>query len=189
MAFILERCTRLDVGTFKDALKRPKGIWTGTVRWTAAGIEQASIAYRVHTGTVRPVVILTYHADGQFVMQEIELAAVPSNLKRGHYWVFVCPQSGRRCKSLYLIDGLFRHRSAVRGVFYKEQAERRAPLFKYMDIADKAEEILKAADAPYFRERYAGRLTRRAKRMLRKVGKLGTRLDEAGRQMLEDWRR
>jgi len=178
MAVILERCFSLDVGTFRPQLAMP-GTWSGSVRWSSGDEETASISYRIFTSSARPLLILLYSIDGQNVTQTVELEAVPSNLHRGQYWLFICPVSGRRCKKLHLIHGLFQHRTALPGVFYRQQARAKWLFGRYLDAYEGISEILEAAEQPYFREYYAGKPTRRTLRMLRKVEKLKPRMSKS----------
>ncbi|MBP6810858.1 MAG: hypothetical protein KA138_05035 [Saprospiraceae bacterium] len=184
MPVILERCISLDIGGFRLDWATPGRILTGNSRWFQNDEETSSIGYRIHTDPTRPLLFLFYSIDGQNVTQTVELAAVPSNLNRGQYWVFLCPVCGRRCKKLHLIRGLFQHRTAMPGVFYKQQARTKWAFGRLWDADDAIHEIRKASEAPYFREYYAGKLTRRTLGMLRKLRKLAPRVSEAEMQRL-----
>lgn len=184
MPIILERCISLDVGTFRLDWSMPGKILTGSSRWFQNDEETSSIGYRIYTDPTRPLLILLYSIDGQDVTQTVELVAVPSNLNIGQYWVFLCPVCGRRCKKLHLIRGLFQHRTALRGVFYKQQARTKWAFGRLWDADDAINEIMKASEAPYYREYYAGKITRRTLGMLRKLRKLAPRVSEAEMQKL-----
>ena len=176
MPVILERCLSLEIGLFRSNLAIPGKLLTGSIVWSEGDLETSKIGYQIHTDPHHPVIILLYSIDGQNVTQAVNLEAVPSNLNRGHYWVFLCPVCGRRCKKLHLIHGLFQHRTAMRGVFYKQQARTPWRFGRYLDAYGGIGEIFEAAEAPYFREYYRGKLTRRAERMLRKIAKLKPRI-------------
>jgi len=178
MPIILERCISLDVGTFNRYLLEP-GTWSGSISWSVGDNETGSISYRINANAHSPFLTLLYSIDGENVTQIVRLAAVPSNLNRGKYWVFLCPVCGRRCKKLHLIRGLFQHRTAMRGVFYKQQARTKWAFGRLWDADDAIHEIMEASEAPYFREYYAGKLTRRTLRMLHKLKKLAPRVSEA----------
>lgn len=187
MVVILERCISLDVGFFRAKLKTSFWQWTGSIVWSAGDDDpdKSSIGYRLSTYANTAQLTLLYTYDGQNVTQTVELETVPSNLNKGHYWVFKCPECGRRCKKLHLICGLFQHRTALPGVFYRRQARTKWAFARYMDAHDKLCEIWEAAEKPYFREYYAGRQTRRTVRMLRKMYKLSPRVsDSVVRQLL-----
>lgn len=179
MPVILERCISLDVGTFRSCLAMPGRMLSGSVRWSDGDEEASSIGYRIRTDPDRPVLTLLYSIDGDNVTQTIEMVAVPSNLNRGKYWLFTCPVSGKRCKKLHLIRGLFQHRTAVPDAFYRQQARTKWPFGRYWDAHDGICDILKAAEQPYFREYYAGKPTRRCLRMLRKIQKLKPRASDS----------
>ena len=178
MPLILEHCLSLNVATFRHDLARNIA-WRNSVHWTVRDKETASISYCFYPCADQPLLMLRYSIDGQDVTQHIQLEAVPSNLNRGRYWFFICPVSGRRCKKLHLIRGLFQHRTALSGVFYQQQARTPTAFGRYMDAYDVVGEIWEAAQAPYFREYYAGKPTRRCVRMLRKLEKWGPRTSEA----------
>lgn len=186
MTVILERCLALDVSTFRLKLKTPGWGWSGSVQWSTGDEdeeeEKSSIGYRLRTYAATARLTLAYTYDGQNVTQAVELAAVPSNLNRGQYWVFLCPVSGRRCKKLHLIHGLFLHRAAVPGVYYRRQAQtkgRWSAFDRYLNAQQSMNQMLEAAEQPYFREHYAGKQTRRIRRMWRKAEKLKPRLSDS----------
>lgn len=179
MPIILESCISLDVGTFRTYLAMPGRMLSGNVRWSVGDEETSSISFRIHTDPTRPVLTLLYSIVGQDVTQTVELVAVPSNLNRGQYWLFTCPVCGKRCKKLHLIRGLFQHRTAVPDAYYRQQVRTYWPFGRYMDAYEGIGEIFEAAEAPYFREYYAGKPTRRCLRMLRKFQKLKPRVSDS----------
>lgn len=183
MAVILESRASLDVSTFRRDLKKLFST-TGSVIWTIGDEVASIIDYRLVINSFPPMLFLDYTCAGLEVSQEIELVAIPSNLKNGYYWNFICPISGRRCKKLHFIRGLFQHRTALPGVFYRQQVRGKCPLVRYMDEHDAIVAILKATEQPYFRENYAGKPTRRCLRMLRKAKKLIPRLKQAEKELL-----
>lgn len=72
-----------------------------------------------------PLVYLSFCRDGsRRHYQRVPLVFVPSNLKPSSgYYLFVCPETGRRCRNLYLVDeSLFVSRSAFRPL-YPEQKQ------------------------------------------------------------------
>lgn len=179
MPIVLEHCVALDIGPFRDELAKPNCIWSGVVRWFSGDRETSSISYRLNSSSNRPWLTLLYSIYGRDVTQTVELVSVPSNLNRGQYWLFICPICGRRCKKLHLIRGLFQHRTALPGVFYRQQARTKWAFGRYLDAHYKVGEVWEAAEAPYFREHYAGKPTRRCLRMLRKLKKWAPRMSEA----------
>lgn len=182
MAVILESRVSLDVSTFRRDLKKLFPT-TGSVIWTIGDEVASIIDYRLVTNSFPPMLFLDYTCAGLDVSQEIELVAIPSNLKNGYYWNFICPISGRHCKKLHLIRGLFQHRTALPGVFYRKQVRGKCPLVRYADEHDAIIDILEATKQPYFREYYAGKPTRRCLRMLRKTEKLLPSLKQAEKEL------
>jgi hypothetical protein len=172
MSIILERCLSLDVGTFDFDWSLPGKLFTGNSRWFINDEETASIGFCVQTDPFRPLLTLLYSIDSENVEQVIVMESVPSNLNRGKYWFFRCPVSGVRCKKLHLIRGRFQHRTALGGVLYRQQLRGKTSFCRFMDAYDGIGEIMQAVDAPFFREYYAGKPTRRCLRMLRRLRKL-----------------
>ncbi len=101
----------------------------------------------------------------------IQLEAVASNLGRGVYYLFICPLSRRRAKTLYSCWGTpyFAHRAAL-GVRYETQYVAGAfgavvPFYK------RSVQVQKALERPYRKEWYAGNPTRWYLAALRALGK------------------
>ena len=67
----------------------------------------------------------------------ILLIAKPSNLGVGKLWFFVCPFTRKKARKLYLQNGIFRSRTAVRNGFYEQQIRSRKDrsMFSFLEIA------------------------------------------------------
>lgn len=90
----------------------------------------------------------------------IQLEAVTSNLRRGVYYLFVCPLSGRRAKTLYSCWGTpyFAHRAAL-GVRYETQYVS-GPFGAVVPFYKRSIYVQRAFDKPNRKVLYAGKPTR-----------------------------
>jgi hypothetical protein len=90
----------------------------------------------------------------------IELEAVTSNLGRGVYYLFICPLSGRRAKTLYWCQGIpyFAHRAAL-GVKYETQYVA-GPFGAVVPYFKRHQRATKELDKPHRKKEYAGKPTR-----------------------------
>jgi len=168
----VEYCLALDVAPFRKQLRQRGRIFNGVSRWEWGSGDEASIKYQLYTVGTTPVLVLTYALDGQNVNQVVRFQSVRSNLNRGQYWLFLCPESGQACRRLHLFGGKFQHRKAGGGILYRQQARSISGFERVLDAYEVAEQVEAAFSKPYFREWYAGRRTRRAVRLLKKWEKV-----------------
>lgn len=111
---------------------------------------------------------ISYEHDGKLVESKVALTTLPSNLGKGHLYYFICPQTKVRCSTLYLINGLFLHRSASRGTYrikniYRKTRERHKWVKSIHARINAGNEL----NQPYFKATYAGAPTKRYKKILR----------------------
>ena len=98
----------------------------GTSYWNRNGRQLASMYLEVKTRGDRADLTISYTRNGtDKVEQSITLFAQPSNLGtgRGQVWYFICPGTGKRCRTLYFADGRFYSRRAFRNAMYYSQTE------------------------------------------------------------------
>ncbi|UOQ53397.1 hypothetical protein [Hymenobacter cellulosivorans] len=124
------------------------------------GAENAKIACELSVYEAAGWLRLCYSAYGIPYNYVIELEAVASNLGRGAYFLFKCPLSGRRAKTLYSCCGspYFAHRVAL-GVKYETQYVA-GPFGAVVPFYKRSISLQKAFKKPYRKEWYAGKLTR-----------------------------
>ncbi len=73
-----------------------------------------TISIQVNTISESPYTELDYKCDSEPIKYIIYLVSVPSNIGVGKVWYFLCPNTGKRCRKLYMINTYFLHRSAFK---------------------------------------------------------------------------
>lgn len=104
----------------------------GTIKWSRNGERRAAIDIVVNTLDIPNYVELKYTYGDEPRRYKVLIVKVPSNLKNGSLKYFLCPQTNKRCRKLYLVDGYFFHQKAFKGMY-----ERQTWSKSYRDI-DKA---------------------------------------------------
>lgn len=141
-----------------------------SISWSRNGDEIASISVEVNMHSNLEYIKLNYTFKEKLIGYKISMVSVPSNLEIGKIWYFLCPITKKRCRKLYLVNGLFLHREAFKGM-YKKQTEPkkwrkiRMILERHFALDDIYEEIY----SKYFRSHYAGKPTRRYLRLIKKI--------------------
>ncbi len=95
----------------------------GTLIWSVRGEETAKISIYTNTKEVIHYIDLYYKWNEKNINYRISIEYVPSNLGKGNMPFFICPQTGKRCRKLYLIGGYFLHRTAFKHAVYLKQIE------------------------------------------------------------------
>jgi hypothetical protein len=168
-----------DVRTLSTAFLRDNGYlkpsqWqTGIVTWRRNGEKVASISIAVDTSSPNPYVELDYSYQGNPIRYKVRLIQQPSNLGRGFQWYFVCPNTGKRCRKLYLISGYFYHREAFKGCMYEKQTQSKYArlLDKNFGLLFRTDELYDQLCKKYFKKRYAGKPTKRYLQITKKINK------------------
>jgi len=116
-------------------------IKSGTLTWISNGNETGSISIQVNTHNAQPYIELDYKYRDEPRNYKVRLVSMPSNLGKGFFWYFLCPQTNKRCRKLYLISGYFLHREAFNGCMYETQTQSKcyrqmAKLFQHSFRAD-----------------------------------------------------
>ena len=62
-----------------------------------------------------------YLQNGRPISYKISLVSLASNIGRGVVWFFLCPQTSKRCRKIYLLRERFLHREAFTGCMYEIQ--------------------------------------------------------------------
>jgi hypothetical protein len=110
---------------------------------------------------LNPYMELRYNCDGEPIIETISLVEVKSNLGKGSIWYFRCPRSFKRCRKLYLFDGVFQHRSNIDG-FYDTQmySKKDRQLVRLFDMSVKRDEAYSKLYSKHFRTHYKGEPTK-----------------------------
>ena len=101
---------------------------------------------------------------------KIRLDTVPSNLSKGEIMYFICPETGRRCKILYMAYGKpkFMCREAFnKRLYYPLQLASKLSIYndRFWQLERKLEPLLAQRDT----YRYNGKITHRAQRIDRLI--------------------
>lgn len=106
-------------------------------------------------------VTIEYTHNGRGETQRVEVRTIPANLGGGSVPMFVCPETGRNCRTLYFWGGRFVSRYAFRG-FYYAQTLHDEDLITYREQAAIDKETALLDQTPRHRLSYAGKPTRYA---------------------------
>lgn len=92
----------------KSRVIKPGNFIKAELEWISKGGSKSSISIETSYKSIDAIfVVLSYiitKADGekQGVNYTIRIQAIPSNLGKGSLLYFLCPQTGKRCRKLYL---------------------------------------------------------------------------------------
>jgi hypothetical protein len=143
---------------------------SGVVSWSRHGVRTSSVSVWVDLAFSHSLTI-SYSSEGVKHEQRFNLVAKPSNLERGRYWLIESPESGNIGSKIYLISGRFRLRADTSGCLYEKQIESKyyrglsmalGDVFGYEDLYSK---LYKKG----FKKTYAGKPTKRYKRLLGRI--------------------
>lgn len=116
------------------------------------------------------------------VMDRIRLIPVRSNLDNGsfhHY--FLCPVTKNRCRKLFLNNGHWTGKAAIKGFYYSVQvaSKKHRPAFQLGRDHNRYRKMQQETLKPYHKGRYGGLRTRKIRKMewaAVKLGKLNKKL-------------
>ena len=150
---------------------KPGQYKTGFIIWTSENGIKNSIGIKTVVGDTDGVLIVDYtFRDDEKINYEIKLITRPSNLGTGLLWFFVCPFTGRVCRKLHLINGYFKHRSALPGLMYQNQIEsKKMRDCKRILTKDFNDELYKEFYRKHLKPMYKGKITKRFARLTKKL--------------------
>jgi hypothetical protein len=151
----------------------PEQIKSGTLNWSRNGSPTGSISIRVNTHSEQPYIELDYKYRDEHRNYKVYLTSTPSNLNRGEIWYFICPQTNKRCRKLYLIDGYFLHREAFNGCMYETQTQSKKyrRLGKILGAYFKSDNLYSELNKKHFKKTYAGKPTKKYLRIIEQIQK------------------
>lgn len=146
----------------------------GDITWSRDGVETSSIGIEA---TMREngdcEIRLIYSCNNINHNYSIALESITANIGKGKVWFFICPVTGKRCRKLHLINGKFKHRSALPSGMYSTQTQSK----KWRQI-EKAYGCYFSSDRYYeeiyskhFKKTYNGKPTKRYKKLKREIEK------------------
>lgn len=144
-------------------------------QWNRNGERFAEISIFVNMAESIPYVHLKYNHQGEPKEYKVKLFWKESNLNKGKIWFFICPNTFKYCRKLYLVSGYFLSREAFKGYncMYEKQT-----YSKYKRNLDKTFGAFYGCDKAYeqlyskhFKKYYAGKPTRKYLKILKEVKK------------------
>ena len=173
---LYDECKTLSIAFLKQyGYLEPDSIKSGLVHWSRNGERYASIGIAVNTFAERPYLELDYKCNGEPIKYKVYLVSVSSNIGKGKVWYFVCPNTGKRCRKLYMINTYFLHRSAFRGAMYEQQtySKNARQQIKVYRRYFETDIIYDQIYSKHFKKQYAGKPTKRYLKLLKKLKRAG----------------
>lgn len=154
---------------------KPGQLLSGTVSWSRNEEKYASIGIAVNTFAERPYLQLDYKCNGKPVKYKVYLVSVSSNIGKGKVWYFLCPNTGKRCRKLYMINTYFLHRSAFRGAMYEKQtySKNARQQFRLWSRLFDSEKIYEQISSKHFKKIYSGKPTKKYLKLWKKLRQAG----------------
>lgn len=146
-------------------------IKSGVITWSKHDIKQASISITVKNNIDFAYMELQYSYNDKPIRYKVKIISIPSNIGKGLIWYFVCPQTGKKCRKLYLVNGYFLHRTAFTGCMYESQTETK----QYRGFSKKfcsdfiCDNLYSQLYKKHFKKSYKGKPTKRYLKLIRKI--------------------
>lgn len=146
-----------------------------------------SISIEVNIVSENPCLQLNYKTNDKPINYQVSLVSIPSNIGAGIVWYFVCPNTGKHCRKLYLADTRFLHREAFKGCYYEKQTQsHKSRKFhnsfkKFFD----ADELYELIYKKHFKSIYAGKPTKRYQKLMKQI-KAAKQFSEVKYQVLSE---
>jgi hypothetical protein len=118
---------------------------------------------------------------------KVDLISIPSNIGKGLIWYFVCPNTLKRCRKLYLIDGYLLHREAFKSCMYESQtlSKSNRDLCRVLNPYFKSESLYEELYQKNFKRTYAGKPTKRYLKIMEHIQKAeGISYEQVQRAMI-----
>ena len=149
----------------------PEGFKGGSVIWSRNGQKTGDISIKVCTYSETPYIEFDYKYNKVPTNYIVPLLSVPSNLGKGFVWYFICPQTGKRCRKLYLVDRYFYHRSAFKGCMYDKQTQSKKSreLEKVLGGYFGTDKLYDQLYKKHFKKHYAGKPTKKYLRLSKRL--------------------
>ncbi|MEP6466164.1 MAG: hypothetical protein ABJB05_07645 [Parafilimonas sp.] len=165
---LFDECKTVSISFLKiNGYLKPDQWKIGTITWSRGEGEHkritGSISVEVNTDTKSPFIELQYKKNDKPVKYRVQLVSIPSNIGKGVVWYFLCPNTGNRCRKLYLADTYFLHRLAVRGCMYEKQtySHKNKMLYRSWDKLFCIDKVYEQIYGKHFKKQYAGKPTKR----------------------------
>ena len=157
----------------KHQYLKPNQWQRGTITYSSNGNKTGSISIQVNTQSEQPYIELDYKCNEAPIKYRVQLFSALSNLGKGVVWYFVCPNTGKSCRKLYLANTYFYHRSAVMGCMYEKQTQSKK--CRYLDrtigLYFRSDQLFEQLYKKHFKKQYAGKPTKKFLRLTQQIQK------------------
>lgn len=146
---------------------RHNAIVPGSYRWTRGGVPSGWI--NVTANLPDRYIELEYNYGDTPINYRVGLESIPKHFG-GCEWYFICPATGKRCRTLYGIGEMFLSRFAYPSAMYSKQTESKntRDMLNLLRCLDLQRDYL---NKRYTRTMYKGKFTKRFRRILEKEGR------------------
>ena len=144
-----------------------------SMRWTSVTGSVSEISIKVDNR--KNLITLDYSFRGSAISYSIRVTKIQSNLGRGVIYYFICPNTQKLCRNLYLVGGYFLHRTATKNVMYSSQIKSKSErnIKKFFDNALKKDALLDELYSKNFKSYYNKKPTKRFLVIIKELKKLG----------------
>ena len=145
----------------------------GALQWSRNGTSTGIISIRSNTKDEKKYIELDYIVNDKPRKYKVYLTSTKSNLNKGEIWYFVCPETKKRCRILYSINGYFLHRDAFSGCMYEcqTQSKKYRQLDKTFGAYFRTDEFYSQLYQKHFKKTYAGKPTKKYLRIMEQIQK------------------
>jgi len=152
---------------------KPGQMKNGTIEWSRNGIPFSIISIFSDFQNEQPYIEVKYNCNDKLKNYIIKLTPQKSNLNRGEIWLFVCPVTNKHCRILYLYNGMFMHREAIKDCMYESQTYSKyyRQMDKTLGAYFKIDKHYESLHKKHFKKTYAGKPTKRYARIKREIAK------------------
>jgi len=172
--FLFGNALQIDVSKLKQwGYLKPNNWKAGTLTWSRRGEKTGSISIGVSTLEANEYLQVSYNSNGEPREYKIRLERKPTNLGIGEMWFFRCFHTGKLCRKLYLIDGFFLHREALKSGFYEKQIQSKYGRFldQRYGAYFKYESLCIEAGKKHLKKTYAGKPTKKFMKLSKEIQK------------------
>jgi len=166
---LYDDCKKISITDLKSwGYLKPGQYESGIIKWSFGGHQTGRIRILVNTVHEDPYLELDYQSNDKPINYRVNLVSIPSNLGKGEVLYFQCPQTGKFCRKLYLVDSYFFHREAFSGCYYQKQvySHDTRKMIRQYENAFALDQYWEEANQPYFKTHYRGKPTRRYEKLL-----------------------
>lgn len=146
------------------------GIHKGVTSWSRNEEVFAKINIEVYHTENQCYITFDYRCNGEPKKYKVELISRTSNLGKGKIWYFVCPNTEKKCRKLYLQSGYFLHRTATKLMYQKQiESKKNRALIKIFDAVHIPDDVFTELNKKYFKTHYKGKPTKRYLKLKSKI--------------------